>query len=74
MTRLPGRPARFTDDDPVETSRQLGGLLRELHTIAFDTFGYIETGVTSPVPPTSNTCAAASTGRCGVARRCCATR
>ena len=32
MTRLPGRPARFTDDDPVEVSRQLGGLLRELHT------------------------------------------
>ena len=28
MTRLPGRPARFTDDDPVETSRQLGGLLQ----------------------------------------------
>ena len=50
MTRLPGRPARFTDDDPVEVSRQLGGLLRELHTITFDSFGYIETRVTSPVP------------------------
>jgi Ser/Thr protein kinase RdoA (MazF antagonist) len=49
MTLLPGRPARFTDDDPVEVSRQLGALLRELHTITFDSFGYIETRVTSPV-------------------------
>jgi Ser/Thr protein kinase RdoA (MazF antagonist) len=43
-------PARFTEDDPVEVSRQLGALLRELHTITFDDFGYIETRVTSPVP------------------------
>jgi hygromycin-B 7''-O-kinase len=50
MTRLPGRPARFTDDDPAEVSRQLGSLLRDLHTITFDSFGYIETRVTSPVP------------------------
>ena len=53
MTRLPGRPARFTDGDPVEVSRQLGGLLRELHTITFDSYGYIETRVTSPVPTNS---------------------
>ncbi len=50
MTRLPGRPARFTGDDPIAVSRQLGVLLRELHTITFDSFGYIETRVTSPVP------------------------
>ena len=49
MTRLPGRPARFTDDDPVEISRQLGRLLRELHTVTFDAFGYIDTRVISPV-------------------------
>jgi Ser/Thr protein kinase RdoA (MazF antagonist) len=49
MTRLPGRPARFTDADPVAVSRELGGLLRELHTITFDSFGYIETRVTNPV-------------------------
>jgi hygromycin-B 7''-O-kinase len=50
MTLLPGRPARFSGDDPLEVSRQLGALLRELHTITFDSFGYIETRVTSPVP------------------------
>jgi Ser/Thr protein kinase RdoA (MazF antagonist) len=50
MTRLPGRPARFTDDDPVGVSRQLGGLLRELHSITLESFGYIETRVTNPVP------------------------
>jgi len=50
MTRAPGRPARFTDGDPVTVSRQLGALLRELHAITFDSFGYIETRVTSPVP------------------------
>jgi hygromycin-B 7''-O-kinase len=49
MTRLPGQPARFTDDDSVEISRQLGRLLRELHAVTFDAFGYIETRVTSPV-------------------------
>jgi Ser/Thr protein kinase RdoA (MazF antagonist) len=49
MTRLPGRPARFTDDDPVGVSRQLGGLLADLHTITFDAFGYIGARVTSPV-------------------------
>ena len=49
MTRMPGAPARFTDADPVEVSRQLGRLLRELHAITFDSFGYIETRVTSPV-------------------------
>jgi hygromycin-B 7''-O-kinase len=48
MTRLPGRPARFSDVDPVSVSRQLGALLRELHTITFESFGYIETRVTSP--------------------------
>jgi hygromycin-B 7''-O-kinase len=48
MTRLPGTPARFTDADAVAVSRQLGGLLRELHTITFESFGYIETRVTSP--------------------------
>jgi Ser/Thr protein kinase RdoA (MazF antagonist) len=53
MTRLPGRPARFTDGDPVEVSRQLGGMLRKLHTITFDSYGYIETRVTSPVPTNS---------------------
>src|SRR5262249_39046543 len=50
MTRIAGRPARFTDADPVEVSRQLGGVLRELHAITFESFGYIETRVTSPVP------------------------
>ena len=49
MTRLPGTPARFSDEDPLAVSRQLGALLRELHTITFDSFGYIETRVTSPV-------------------------
>ena len=49
MTRLPGTPARFSDADPVEVSRQLGGLLRDLHAITFNSFGYIETRVTSPV-------------------------
>jgi Ser/Thr protein kinase RdoA (MazF antagonist) len=49
MTRLPGRPARFTRDDPVAISRQLGGLLRELHTITFEGFGYLETRVINPV-------------------------
>jgi hygromycin-B 7''-O-kinase len=49
MTRLPGTPARFAGEDPVETSRQLGALLRDLHAIEFDSFGYIETRVTSPV-------------------------
>jgi Ser/Thr protein kinase RdoA (MazF antagonist) len=49
MTRLPGGPARFTEDDPVAVSRQLGALLRELHTIELDGFGYIETRVTNPV-------------------------
>jgi hygromycin-B 7''-O-kinase len=50
MTRLPGRPARFTGDDPIAVSRQLGLLLRQLHAIEFDSFGYIETRVTSPLP------------------------
>jgi aminoglycoside phosphotransferase (APT) family kinase protein len=50
MTRVPGTPARFSEADPVEVSRQLGRLLRELHAITFDSFGYIETRVTSPVP------------------------
>jgi Ser/Thr protein kinase RdoA (MazF antagonist) len=50
MTRVPGRPARFTDGDAVAVSRQLGVLLRDLHAITFDSFGYIETRVTSPVP------------------------
>jgi hygromycin-B 7''-O-kinase len=49
MTRLPGEPARFVDGDPVSVSLQLGAHLRELHTITFDNFGYIETRVTSPV-------------------------
>jgi Ser/Thr protein kinase RdoA (MazF antagonist) len=49
MTRLPGRPARFTDGDPVAVSRQLGGLLRELHTIMLEGFGYVETRVINPV-------------------------
>jgi Ser/Thr protein kinase RdoA (MazF antagonist) len=50
MTRLPGTPARFSDADPVEVSRRLGRLLRDLHAIAFDSFGYIDTRVTSPLP------------------------
>jgi hygromycin-B 7''-O-kinase len=50
MTRLPGRPARFSDVDQLAVSSELGALLRELHTITFDSFGYIETRVTSPVP------------------------
>lgn len=49
MTRLPGLPARFSDADPVEVGRQVGALLRALHAITFDDFGYIETRVTSPV-------------------------
>jgi Ser/Thr protein kinase RdoA (MazF antagonist) len=49
MTRVPGAPARFSGADPVEVSRQVGGLLRDLHAITFDSFGYIETRVTSPV-------------------------
>jgi hygromycin-B 7''-O-kinase len=49
VTLLPGKPARFSDADPIAVSRQLGGLLRELHTITLDSFGYIETRVTSPV-------------------------
>ena len=49
MTRVPGRPARFSGDDPIDVSSQLGALLRELHAITFDSFGYIETRVTRPV-------------------------
>jgi Ser/Thr protein kinase RdoA (MazF antagonist) len=48
MTRLPGSPARFSDADPIAVSRDLGALLRKLHTITFDSFGYIETRVISP--------------------------
>ena len=50
MTRLPGRPARFSEDDPVEVSRQLGGILHELHEIELDGFGYVERGVIDPQP------------------------
>jgi Ser/Thr protein kinase RdoA (MazF antagonist) len=49
MTRLPGTPARFSDADPVDVSRRLGRLLRDLHAITFDSFGYIDTRVTGPV-------------------------
>jgi len=49
MTRLPGRPAGFTDADPVAVAWQVGAILRELHTITFESFGYIETRVTNPV-------------------------
>jgi Ser/Thr protein kinase RdoA (MazF antagonist) len=49
MTRLPGTPARFSDTDPVAVSRQLGTRLRDLHAMTFESFGYIETRVTSPV-------------------------
>ena len=49
MTRLPGTPARFSEADPVEVSRRLGRLLRDLHAVTFDSFGYIETRVTDPV-------------------------
>jgi Ser/Thr protein kinase RdoA (MazF antagonist) len=49
MTRLPGRPARFTDAAPVAVAREVGAILRELHAITFEDFGYIETRVTNPV-------------------------
>lgn len=49
MTRIPGTPARFTDPDRLDVARQLGRLLHDLHAITFDSFGYIETRVTSPV-------------------------
>jgi Ser/Thr protein kinase RdoA (MazF antagonist) len=48
LTRLPGRPARFADADPVAVRRQVGEVLRGLHAITFENFGYIETGVTAP--------------------------
>lgn len=48
MTKLPGGPARFSDADSVSVSRQVGAILRELHTITFESFGYIETRVTNP--------------------------
>jgi Ser/Thr protein kinase RdoA (MazF antagonist) len=50
MTRLPGTAARFTDDDPVGVSRQLGGILNELHEIELEGFGYFETQVIDPQP------------------------
>lgn len=53
MTRLPGRPLRVVappEPELVELNRRRGELLRELHTVVFDCFGYIETGVTEPAP------------------------
>jgi aminoglycoside phosphotransferase (APT) family kinase protein len=51
MSRLPGVALRLLALEGSELEavwRQAGRLLRELHTIEFERFGYIETGVTVP--------------------------
>ena len=51
MAKSPGSPLRFldvSDEEVLEYNRQLGALLRELHTITFNGFGYIETRVINP--------------------------